>query len=64
MGSTQQFSLKWNKYRQNWDRYLLRALSSHLFSDVMVACDGEVFQLHRVVLASCSAYFEKTLHVR
>ncbi|XP_043241094.1 protein bric-a-brac 1-like [Amphibalanus amphitrite] len=61
MGSTQQFSLKWNKYQRNWDNYLSKLLNNHMFSDVMVACDGQVFQLHRIVLASCSSYFEKTL---
>lgn len=64
MGSTQQFSLKWNKYQRNWDSYLTKLKSNHLFSDVMVACDGEVFQLHRIVLASCSNYFENALQVR
>ncbi|XP_065564527.1 zinc finger protein 665-like isoform X2 [Artemia franciscana] len=56
-----QFCLKWNNYMDVFHGAFLSLLNSELFTDVTLSCDSQSIKCHRLVLSSCSPYFETLL---
>ena len=56
------FSLAWDDYQACSTSLLRRLLEDRNFTDVTLVCeDGQLVQAHRVVLGSCSKWFNKVL---
>ncbi|KAK2720126.1 hypothetical protein QYM36_004136 [Artemia franciscana] len=56
-----EFCLKWNNYLDLFHRAFLSLLDSEHFTDVTLSCDSQSVKCHRLVLSSCSSYFETLL---
>ncbi|KAK7080528.1 hypothetical protein SK128_026793 [Halocaridina rubra] len=54
-------SLKWNNHSTTFFHVLasIRLKQHDSYSDVTLACDGKFFPVHKLVLSSCSDYFEQ-----
>ncbi|XP_013147291.1 PREDICTED: protein bric-a-brac 1-like [Papilio polytes] len=58
-GESQQFSLRWHNHQSSIIGALGRVLSSGAFSDVTLSANGTSVRAHRLILASCSQYFDQ-----
>ncbi|XP_065562546.1 protein tramtrack, beta isoform-like [Artemia franciscana] len=56
-----QFCLKWNNYLDVFHGAFLPLLISEHFTDVTISCDSQSIKCHRLVLSTCSPYFETLL---
>ncbi|XP_065574752.1 zinc finger and SCAN domain-containing protein 20-like isoform X3 [Artemia franciscana] len=56
-----EFCLKWKNYLDLFHRAFLSLLDSEHFTDVTLSCDSQSVKCHRLVLSSCSSYFETLL---
>ncbi|KPJ17976.1 Protein tramtrack, alpha isoform [Papilio machaon] len=56
---SQQFSLRWHNHQSSIIGSLGRVLNSGAFSDVTLSANGTSVKAHRLILASCSQYFDK-----
>ncbi|XP_076068823.1 uncharacterized protein LOC143041063 isoform X4 [Oratosquilla oratoria] len=52
-------SLKWNNHRSTFFHVLSSVRTKETYSDVTLACDGKFYQAHKLVLSTCSDYFEQ-----
>jgi len=51
-------SLKWNQHKSTFLNSLAHIKQKELYSDITLACDGKYYEAHRLVLSTCSEYFE------
>ncbi|KAK2720736.1 hypothetical protein QYM36_004576 [Artemia franciscana] len=56
-----EFFLKWNNYLDVFHGSFLSLLNSEHFTDLTLSCDGQTINCHRLILSSCSSYFETLL---
>ncbi|XP_018010488.1 mucin-5AC [Hyalella azteca] len=61
MGSCPKLCLRWNNHSANLLESLNCLLSTEQHSDVTLACQGEVWRLHRLVLSASSSHFASLL---
>ncbi|KAK7067081.1 hypothetical protein SK128_025289 [Halocaridina rubra] len=54
-----QVKLRWNGYASVFSDSLHRYFNQPKFADAMIACDGRIFMVHRIVLSMCSDYFSE-----
>ncbi|XP_050686868.1 longitudinals lacking protein, isoforms H/M/V-like isoform X8 [Eriocheir sinensis] len=52
-------SLKWNNHRSTFFHILATIRSKESYCDVTIACDGKFYPVHKLVLSTCSDYFEQ-----
>ncbi|XP_042227451.1 longitudinals lacking protein, isoforms H/M/V-like isoform X3 [Homarus americanus] len=52
-------SLKWNNHRSTFFHVLSTIRSKESYCDVTIACDGKFYPVHKLVLSTCSDYFEQ-----
>ncbi|KAL7638588.1 UNVERIFIED_CONTAM: hypothetical protein RMT77_011160 [Armadillidium vulgare] len=52
-------SLKWNNHSSSLLRSLTKVQSKEQYCDATIACQGKYFPVHRIVLSTCSEYFEE-----
>ncbi|XP_066970973.1 longitudinals lacking protein, isoforms H/M/V-like isoform X2 [Macrobrachium rosenbergii] len=52
-------SLKWNNHRSTFFHVLSTVRKKESYCDVTLACDGKFYPVHKIVLATCSDYFEQ-----
>ena len=60
-GSSNQCSLKWNKYEENLLSVFDQLLQQEALVDVTLATEGKSVRCHKVVLSACSSYFKSIL---
>lgn len=59
--SEELLSLRWNNHLLAFQRLLSNVKEQSCFSDVSVACSGQLYAVHKLVLSSCSEYFSTIL---
>ncbi|XP_018010402.1 protein tramtrack, beta isoform isoform X5 [Hyalella azteca] len=52
-------SLKWNHHRSTFLHVLANIRRKESYSDVTLACAGKFYPAHKLVLSTCSEYFEE-----
>ncbi|XP_018023148.1 broad-complex core protein isoforms 1/2/3/4/5 isoform X20 [Hyalella azteca] len=52
-------SLKWNNHRSTFFYVLSNVRKKECYTDVTLACDGKFYPVHKLVLSTCSEYFEQ-----
>ncbi|XP_042880685.1 longitudinals lacking protein, isoforms H/M/V-like isoform X8 [Penaeus japonicus] len=52
-------SLKWNNHRTTFFHVLSTIRSKESYCDATIACDGKFYPVHKLVLSTCSDYFEQ-----
>lgn len=59
------YLLKWNSHQHHFANKLAELLDEDdlAFADVTLACEGNFFQAHRLVLSVCSPYFKNLFKV-
>ena len=60
-GSSNQCSLKWNKYEENLLSVFDQLLQQEALVDVTLSTEGKSLRCHKVVLSACSSYFKSIL---
>ena len=59
---SQELSLKWNDFQENLQTSVKSLHESYDFADVTLACeDGQDFEVHKVILAASSTFFQNLL---
>ena len=58
-----QLCLKWNNHLTAFNQNLNKLLTDEIYSDSTILCGGKFYPVHRIVLSTCSEYFE-TLFVQ
>ena len=61
--SVEMYNLRWNDYQGTLTSQVGTLLDDSDFIDVTLACDGQSFDAHKVVLSACSGYLKKLLKV-
>ncbi|XP_050723302.1 broad-complex core protein isoforms 1/2/3/4/5-like isoform X2 [Eriocheir sinensis] len=51
--------LRWNNHEATFCHILHRLRSKQRYSDATLACEGRLFMVHRLVLATCSDFFDE-----
>ncbi|XP_042231894.1 protein bric-a-brac 1-like isoform X2 [Homarus americanus] len=51
--------LRWNNHEATFCHILHRLRSKPRYSDATLACEGRLFMVHRLVLATCSDFFDE-----
>ncbi|XP_018025595.1 longitudinals lacking protein, isoforms H/M/V isoform X1 [Hyalella azteca] len=59
MDSSGLLSLKWNNHSSTFTGVLSHLRINNLYTDATLACEGKVFSVHKLVLSTCSEYFQK-----
>ncbi|CAG0925439.1 unnamed protein product, partial [Notodromas monacha] len=59
--SSKNYLLKWRNHPNSFMEVLDYLHAEELFIDVTLACDGDRFGAHKVVLCACSPYFQRLL---
>ncbi|XP_076050781.1 zinc finger protein 131-like isoform X2 [Oratosquilla oratoria] len=59
MSASELLSLKWNNHNSAFLHRLKTIKSQDLYSDATLACDGRFYPVHKLVLSTCSEYFEQ-----
>ncbi|CAL4197296.1 unnamed protein product [Meganyctiphanes norvegica] len=59
--STDMLSLKWNSHKNTFVDVLATAREKKTFCDATIACEGNLYPVHRFVISTCSTYFERIL---
>ncbi|KAH0954990.1 hypothetical protein HN011_003177 [Eciton burchellii] len=57
MGSSQQFSLRWNNYLKHITCAFDMLRSDEELVDVTLSCEGKRIRAHKMLLSACSTYF-------
>ncbi|XP_018313997.1 protein bric-a-brac 2 isoform X4 [Mycetomoellerius zeteki] len=57
MGSSQQFSLRWNNYLKHITCAFETLRSDEDLVDVTLSCEGKKIRAHKMLLSACSTYF-------
>ncbi|XP_058804812.1 protein abrupt-like isoform X4 [Phymastichus coffea] len=57
MGSSQQFSLRWNNYLKHITSAFDTLRSDEDLVDVTLSCEGKRIKAHKMLLSACSTYF-------
>ncbi|XP_011506164.1 PREDICTED: zinc finger and BTB domain-containing protein 49 isoform X3 [Ceratosolen solmsi marchali] len=57
MGSSQQFSLRWNNYLKHITSAFDTLRSDEDLVDVTLSCEGKRIRAHKMLLSACSTYF-------
>ncbi|KAF2363526.1 BTB/POZ domain [Trinorchestia longiramus] len=52
-------SLKWNNHRSTFFYVLSNVRKKECYTDVTLACDGKFYPVHKLILSTCSEYFEQ-----
>ncbi|XP_064121233.1 zinc finger and BTB domain-containing protein 24-like isoform X8 [Macrobrachium nipponense] len=52
-------SLSWNNHKTTFCHILSTLREKERYSDVTLACEGKFYPTHKLVLSTCSEYFEK-----
>jgi len=52
-------SLKWNNHKSTFFHVLSNVRKKDQYSDATIACDGKFYKVHKLVLSTCSEYFEE-----
>ncbi|KAK7006508.1 hypothetical protein SK128_025695 [Halocaridina rubra] len=52
-------SLSWNNHKATFCHILSTLREKERYSDVTLACEGKFYPTHKLVLSTCSEYFEK-----
>ncbi|XP_042892426.1 protein jim lovell-like isoform X17 [Penaeus japonicus] len=52
-------SLSWNNHKATFCHILSTLREKERYTDVTVACEGKFYPVHKLVLSTCSEYFEK-----
>jgi hypothetical protein len=55
----EEYNIKWKDHTEEAFRVLNQLRSRDRFADVLLFSDNGIFKAHKVILASCSSYFEK-----
>ncbi|XP_042233989.1 transcriptional regulator Kaiso-like [Homarus americanus] len=55
--------LKWRDHRSTFFRMLSSVRKKEVYCDATIACDGRFYPVHRLVLSTCSEYFERMFEV-
>ncbi|XP_034243695.1 broad-complex core protein isoforms 1/2/3/4/5-like isoform X6 [Thrips palmi] len=58
MGSSQQFSLRWNNYLRHITSAFDSLRSDLDLVDVTLSCEGKKIKAHKMLLSACSTYFK------
>ena len=53
--------LKWNEFQENMKSTFGELRGDKDFTDVTLACEDQLFEVHKFALASCSSLFKKML---
>lgn len=63
MDTDQLYSVRWNEFHTSIITSFRHLLDQEDFIDVTLACEGQSFTAHKVVLSACSPYFRSLLKV-
>ena len=63
MGSSQQFSLRWNNYLKHITCAFETLRSDEDLVDVTLSCEGKKIRAHKMLLSACSTYFRDLFKV-
>ncbi|XP_050529100.1 protein tramtrack, beta isoform isoform X2 [Daktulosphaira vitifoliae] len=61
MDTDQLYSVRWNEFHTSIITSFRHLLDQEDFIDVTIACEGQSFTAHKVVLSACSPYFRSLL---
>lgn len=59
MGSSQQFSLRWNNYLRHITGAFDSLRTDEDLVDVTLSCEGKKIRAHKMLLSACSSYFRE-----
>eukprot|EP00095_Tigriopus_kingsejongensis_P010392 snap_masked-scaffold1615_size33485-processed-gene-0.6 protein:Tk10392 transcript:snap_masked-scaffold1615_size33485-processed-gene-0.6-mRNA-1 annotation:"longitudinals lacking" len=59
--SGEEFLLKWNDHHNSFFSIMQDLCSSEVLTDVTLACGGQVFEAHKIMLCVCSSFFRSIL---
>ncbi|XP_069944068.1 zinc finger and BTB domain-containing protein 7A isoform X12 [Cherax quadricarinatus] len=59
MASDGMLSLSWNNHKATFCHILSTLREKERYTDVTLACEGKFYPVHKLVLSTCSEYFEK-----
>lgn len=60
----EEFLLKWNDHHNSFFSIMQDLYSSESMTDVTLACGGQVFETHKIILCVCSSFFRSILNRR
>lgn len=63
MGSSQQFSLRWNNYLKHITCAFDTLRTEEDLVDVTLSCEGKRIRAHKMLLSACSTYFRDLFKV-
>lgn len=63
MGSSQQFSLRWNNYLRHITSAFDTLRTDEDLVDVTLSCEGRRIRAHKMLLSACSTYFRDLFKV-
>lgn len=64
MGSSQQFSLRWNNYLKHITCAFDTLRTDEDLVDVTLSCEGKKIRAHKMLLSACSTYFRDLFKVK
>ena len=64
MGSSQQFSLRWNNYLKHITCAFDTLRTEEDLVDVTLSCEGKRIRAHKMLLSACSTYFRDLFKVK
>lgn len=64
MGSSQQFSLRWNNYLKHITCAFDTLRTDEDLVDVTLSCEGKRIRAHKMLLSACSTYFRDLFKVK
>ncbi|XP_069173772.1 zinc finger and BTB domain-containing protein 7A isoform X14 [Procambarus clarkii] len=59
MATDGMLSLSWNNHKATFCHILSTLREKERYTDVTLACEGKFYPVHKLVLSTCSEYFEK-----
>ena len=60
----EEFLLKWNDHHASFFTLVEDLCRTEQLCDVTLACGGQVFETHKLILSVCSPYFATLLNLR
>ena len=57
----EQFCLKWNDFSSNMAESFKGLREEKAFCDVMISCEGQQLQAHKMIVSACSPFFKKMI---